>query len=399
MDDRRCPSGETCAEPGSVKVQVALWRPGHSTAYMTFAVHTDAEGNVTEAASEGAFNGKVGPFLVTLTGVTPYPLAKERTTSSDYQASFTVGIDPLALPDTDADMHVVTDAPFILAPGEQVTLVGRDDALRLEGVVDGRCPTSGGCADPGSGAATVALHWVAGEDAPVWILLTADTSEKGAVLDEGWPMEPFLFYDGVGIRLVRIDPVPLTGDEIPQSDYRVTFALEASPRMPSGSEFADPGEPFMLTPDHTAVIGQDELRVRFDQVVEESRCPQGASCIQAGKVRVAVTVASPGQRMTSYLLSGEGDETGLLTSLPTIIHDSFTVQLLRVAPYPEAAEASARGIRGNLRGGGPSAPAHADRGSVTDPVAAAALRPLPGFDPGHGWRRRRGGDPVYNAGG
>jgi hypothetical protein len=94
-----------------------------------------------------------------------------------------------------------------------------------------------------------------------------------------------------------------------------------------------------LTPDHTAVIGPDLLRVRFDAVVEDSRCPRQVLCVTAGTVQVGVTVASPNVRATTYLLGGSTDDQGVLLPAPAIVHDGYTLRLEQVTPYPERTDA------------------------------------------------------------
>ena len=337
VEDKRCPAGAECAESGPVRLQVTFWREGRPTTYPVFAVHTDPEGAVLADAPGSEHVTKVGPYLITLTAVTPYPTSAEPNDASEYAATFVVSMDPAANPDTDADMSVLTDHAFTLAPGEQVTLVGRAVALRVDAVVDHRCPRRAECES--EGGAEVRLSWLDAEAAPRPIRLAGYTDDRGAVLPPDGPLRPFELVDGAGIRLLGVTPVPLDSDEIAQDDYRVTLMLEAGPRMPNGSEFAEPGAAFSLTPDHTAVIGQDVLRVRFDAVVSDARCPRRVLCAQAGDVQVAITVANQQQRATTYVLGGATDSEGMLLDAAEIVHDGFTVRLRQAAPYPAQPDA------------------------------------------------------------
>jgi hypothetical protein len=337
VEDNRCPAGAECAESGPVRVQITLWREGRPTAYPVFAVHTDQAGAVLAGAPGSEHVAKVGPYLITITAVTPYPTDAEPIETGAYAATFVVSKDAAALPDTDADMKVITDVPFTLAPGEQVTLVGRDVALRVDSVADQRCPDSAGCKS--EGGAEVRLSWLDAGAPPRSIRLAGATDETGAVLPTDGALRSFELIDGAGIRLLRVAPAPTTGGEIAQGDYRVTLMLEPGPRMPNGSEFAEPGAAFSLTPDHTAVIGQDVLRVRFDAVASDSRCPLLVDCVQSGDVQVAVTVASTGQRATTYVLGGATNNEGVLLDTAEIVHDGFAVRLRQVAPYPEHPDA------------------------------------------------------------
>lgn len=334
-DDKRCPSSLECAESGPVRVQISLWRNGHATAYPVFAVHTDAEGAVIAGAPGTADTHKVGPYVITVTAVTPYPVDAQRIPMTDYQATLVVSKDPTALPDTDADMNIATERPIVLAPGEQVTLVGRDTVLRVDAVNDRRCPPAQKCAT--ASAVEVTFDWLENGTARKVVLGGASDAD-GAIQPAPETARPFELVNGVGIRLLSVTPPPAPDGEIAQGEYRVTFMLEPGPRMPNGSEFAEPGATFELAPGRAAVIGSDQLRVRFDEVVQDFRCPRQMLCTQAGEVKVAVTVANDQQRATSYILGGSTDYTGTLHTPALITHDGYTVQLTAVAPYPEGAE-------------------------------------------------------------
>ncbi len=340
VDEQRCPSTLECAESGPVKVQITLWREGHAMAYPVFTVHTDRDGDVLVDAPGNDNEVKVGPYRITLTAVTPYPVDTQPAPARDYQATFIVGKDPTALLDTDADMNVITDTPFTLALGEQVSLVGREVALRVDRVTDGRCPIGVKCTDAGNGAVEVLLTWLEDGADPRPVRLSAYTDETGAVLPTVGPVLPFELVDGVGIRLLSVEPYPVAAEEVAQGDYRVKLMLEPGPRMPSGTEFAELGQAFSLTPDHTAVLGRDLLRIRFDAVIADSRCPRQVLCVHAGEVQVAITAANSQLRATTYLLGGATDEQGQLLEPATIDHDGFTVRLVQVTPYPEGPNAS-----------------------------------------------------------
>ena len=51
---------------------------------------------------------------------------------------------------------------------------------------------------------------------------------------------------------------------------------------------AEAGVPFRLALGETAAL--DGHTIRFAEVVEDSRCPEGAQCVWAGRARIAVTV-------------------------------------------------------------------------------------------------------------
>jgi hypothetical protein len=318
-----------------VRIQVTLWRDGRPTTYPVFVAHTDPTGAVLPDAPGSDLTAKVGPYVITLTAVTPYPTAATPPAMGEYAATFVVNKDPAANPDTDADMHVLTDHPFTLAPGEQVIMTGANITLTVEAVTDGRCAAGAACDAPNGGVVQVDLGWRKEGVAPQTITLSAHTDDAGAVLPSTGVVRPFRLFDGAGFRLLSVTPLPAAGASSTPADYRVTLMLEAGPRMSNGVDFAEPGAAFDLGAGYTAVIGQDVLRVRFDEVAADSRCPRLVVCVQAGDVQLALTVASNGQRPTTYVLGGATDSEGRLFETAEIVHDGFTVRLLQVAPYPE----------------------------------------------------------------
>lgn len=334
-EDRRCPADIECAESGPVHVQVTFWREGRPTTYPVFVAHTDQAGAVLPDAPGSDLIAKVGPYRITLVAVTPYPTAATPPAMGEYAATFVVSKDPAANPDTDADMHVLTDHPFTLAPGEQVVMTGANITLTVDAVTDRRCVADAPCAAPDGGVVQVDVGWRKEGAAPQTITLTAHTDETGNALPAAGVVRPFRLFDGAVFHLLSVTPLPAAGATIPPEDYRVTLMLEAGPRMSNGVDFAEPGAAFDLGVGYTAVIGQDVLRVRFDEVVADSRCPRLVVCVQAGDVQLALTVASAGQRPTTYVLGGATDSEGRLFETAEIVHDGFTVRLLQVAPYPE----------------------------------------------------------------
>ncbi len=63
------------------------------------------------------------------------------------------------------------------------------------------------------------------------------------------------------------------------------------------------GEPFDLGLGERALVA-GEFRVTFDRVAEESRCPEGAECVQAGNAAAAFAVESDAGSATLTLNTG-----------------------------------------------------------------------------------------------
>lgn len=83
--------------------------------------------------------------------------------------------------------------------------------------------------------------------------------------------------------------------------------------VPLGSEFS-------LKPGESAIIESTDLRVTFQRVVQDSRCPADAVCVQAGDAVVALIVGKAGVELRS-------------NSAPEAAVGSYVLRLERVEPY------------------------------------------------------------------
>jgi hypothetical protein len=121
--------------------------------------------------------------------------------------------------------------------------------------------------------------------------------------------------------------------------------------MPARRETADrvvaPGEPFELAPGQTAEVRGTGLTVRFSSVEEDSRCPEGAQCIVAGKARILLDVSGGGERPAAVELSTSERSADA-------VRDGQTIRLLELTPHPstkrsiQPADYRARLVVGNL---------------------------------------------------
>jgi len=106
----------------------------------------------------------------------------------------------------------------------------------------------------------------------------------------------------------------------------LSFGCAAHPSQPSRPL----GQPFDVKAGTSAVLA-DGLKLTFDRVRTDSRCPLDAICIQAGEAIVVVTVsqpqASPAERelRTTPALS----ETSYL---------SYVIKLVALSPYPRSTQ-------------------------------------------------------------
>lgn len=101
------------------------------------------------------------------------------------------------------------------------------------------------------------------------------------------------------------------------------------------------GEEVELRPGETALLAEPQLRLTFDKVTEESRCPSSVSCVWSGIVNVQMTAVSQSQPSETFVVGGATDGEGVITNAipdssgPTSWpYGSFVVELKQVTPYP-----------------------------------------------------------------
>jgi hypothetical protein len=89
------------------------------------------------------------------------------------------------------------------------------------------------------------------------------------------------------------------------------------------------GEPFDVAYGESAVLDGGALTLSFDQVLEDSRCPADAMCVQAGQAVVLLTVN--GEEVTLTIPSL--DENAASETV-----GEYTITLSDVQPYPLASD-------------------------------------------------------------
>lgn len=88
------------------------------------------------------------------------------------------------------------------------------------------------------------------------------------------------------------------------------------------------GEPFVLAPGEGVVLPGNELGVGFQQVLEDSRCPEDALilCLWAGRVRLRMVTTPPALNDQGFFEIHLGDEPTL------VLLGDLQVELLEVLP-------------------------------------------------------------------
>ena len=91
------------------------------------------------------------------------------------------------------------------------------------------------------------------------------------------------------------------------------------------------GETFTIGIDQTAQITDEEMAITFKEIIGDSRCPKGVTCIWAGMASARVTIVYKNDTYTIAL-----NQPGL-TSPVTETFFGFTLTY-DIGPYPSAGE-------------------------------------------------------------
>jgi len=87
---------------------------------------------------------------------------------------------------------------------------------------------------------------------------------------------------------------------------------------------------FELGPGQSALMGPEPLKITFEKVTADSRCPPEVQCVWEGDAVARVTAATGTQTPASYELH---TNTGFATQVD---HGAYRIRLTAVAPGPHA---------------------------------------------------------------
>ena len=110
--------------------------------------------------------------------------------------------------------------------------------------------------------------------------------------------------------------------------WPVVFLLIAGCSGPTAPDRVPTGEPFDVRVGESALT-TDDLRIKFDTVRSDSRCPMDALCVRAGEAVIAVTVARVGE-------VGVGRELDTTPARSSTTYLNFTITLSSLQPYPRS---------------------------------------------------------------
>jgi hypothetical protein len=104
------------------------------------------------------------------------------------------------------------------------------------------------------------------------------------------------------------------------------FGCAAHPSQPSRPL----GQPFDLKAGTSAVLA-DDLKLTFDRVRADSRCPLDAICIQAGEAIVVLTLSQSAGAQAEH-------ELRTTPALSEASYLSYVIKLVALAPYPRSTQ-------------------------------------------------------------
>lgn len=107
-------------------------------------------------------------------------------------------------------------------------------------------------------------------------------------------------------------------------------ACSGSPAQPDADrseQRAVPGAEFQLRTGQTAVLSALALRVTFEAVTEDSRCPAGAECVWEGNARVQVIIEGRGAPLRAVELNTTLEPRQTAFS-------GLTLELVKLDPAP-----------------------------------------------------------------
>ena len=106
-----------------------------------------------------------------------------------------------------------------------------------------------------------------------------------------------------------------------------TACVEKNPIRPTASV----GEEFALAPGTSTSIAGTMMRVRFDAVANDSRCPIDVSCIQAGNAVVVIAVIDETGSSRYELATNEA-------SRKSVTHRDVRLEIIELEPHPRSSQ-------------------------------------------------------------
>jgi len=93
--------------------------------------------------------------------------------------------------------------------------------------------------------------------------------------------------------------------------------------------------PFQLKINQTAAIKNENIKIKFLKITEDSRCPLNVQCIWVGQVTAIIEVFKNNQNLGQFNLT---KQAGSDENLAIKNFDVYSIKLINVQPYPQAGQ-------------------------------------------------------------
>lgn len=91
---------------------------------------------------------------------------------------------------------------------------------------------------------------------------------------------------------------------------------------------------FQLKVNQLAYVQSENIKIKFLDVIQDSRCPSDVVCIRAGEVAILVNVIKNNKNFGDFMLIiSPGNE-----DLTSEIFDGYYIKLIKVDPYPNTSK-------------------------------------------------------------
>jgi len=233
---------------------------------------------------------------------------------------------PLPTPTQVGDLAAQLNESFTLKFGQRAVFSapGNPRVAATTLLEDSRCPMDTNCMAVGT--------------ARVMITVESGDPLRAARFDlslRGTDLRGVGAFDGYVVKLVNVEPVPLQmGKTIPLSDYKITLRMIAkSLAVPQ----ARLNEYFTLKLGQAVDFSDAPLRLLFDSVQQDSRCPLRAFCVTSGAAVLNVILSHDGiDERYAVQVGGKGTAT----NFPIVQTFTGAVYAIALTPYPQVEMAS-----------------------------------------------------------
>lgn len=88
---------------------------------------------------------------------------------------------------------------------------------------------------------------------------------------------------------------------------------------------------FQLKINQVAFLKSENIKIKFLNILEDSRCPSGVQCVWQGQARVQINIEKDNNNLGDFILTSLAGKENI--SIKDF--DGYTIQLLEVMPHPK----------------------------------------------------------------